>query len=299
MISIVLDRVDKREYATFKSVAEMRQAVNEHVRKIEASDLSASWKRKLIRLLDYLRDESRTYPGLSFKRQRKIAEHFGLKKPDTIGIWLKKLAELGIVKILPTKRSRNMNRTSNFVQILPVEEKTGISAKAVGDKNGEHEDNNFIKTKSFNKTYQPAEAAEVVQRIKSPYMIFRETVQSLLGNADSKTINRLYGVYLAKTKRSDLSESEALAIGLHAVKTALQASKRKRISNLAGYLSGTISRMLDRLNEATTPVSKRQPIRKEVIPTYINEEYTEPTMSDEERLSFEEEKRLFMNSLAG
>lgn len=41
-------------------------------------------------LLDYLRDISREYPGLSFRKQRTIAADFGVEEPDTIGVRLKK-----------------------------------------------------------------------------------------------------------------------------------------------------------------------------------------------------------------
>ncbi|WP_155894706.1 MULTISPECIES: hypothetical protein [Bacillaceae] len=55
--------------------------------------MSASWKRKLIRLLNYLRDISRDYPGLSFRKQRTIAADFGIKRPDISAYGLKNLRQ--------------------------------------------------------------------------------------------------------------------------------------------------------------------------------------------------------------
>jgi hypothetical protein len=50
MIDIVFDKVQKSDFAKFKNLKELRTAVNQHVRTIEASGLSAAWKRKLIRV---------------------------------------------------------------------------------------------------------------------------------------------------------------------------------------------------------------------------------------------------------
>ncbi len=268
-IGIVFDDVNKEKYATFKKVEDLRAAVNEHVKRIESSDLSKAWKRKLIRLLDLLRDRSKEFPGLSFMKQRTIAKHFGLKKPDTAGEWLKKLAALGIVKIVPTKRKGSMHQTVNFVQILPVAEKRGQE----NAKNGEHETKPSLNTKSLLNTY----SSEVVQKLKTPYEIFKETAQSMIGDKDNKRINRMYGVYLAKLKRSAIGETKALAVALHALKAVAQASKHRNIENLAGFFSNTMRNMIARLTTEYT--------RVEYVPEWVNEEYvpSEPSAEADER----------------
>ncbi|MCM3786906.1 helix-turn-helix domain-containing protein [Domibacillus indicus] len=242
MINIVFDKIQKSDFAKFKDMDGLRIAVNKHVRTIEASELSAAWKRKLIRLLDYLRDISRNYPGLSFRSQRKIAADFGVKKPDTIGVWLKKLASLGIVNILPTKRSSTMQQTVNLVQIMPAEPAENEKRGQAPAENGEHEDNIFSKTSTnINTNTYPAEPLTFYQRFKS----FVKNVNS----QDETLASRMYGVYRGQTAallKSDAYDKEDLEnIAMSALHAAVMATKSRRIRNLPGFFNGVISRMID------------------------------------------------------
>lgn len=88
MIDSLLDKIQKSVYAKFKNINELRTAVNDHVRTVEAIGLSAppeTQDHSLIRLSTP--HISCRYPSL-FRKQR------------TIGVWLKKIASLGIVNIL-------------------------------------------------------------------------------------------------------------------------------------------------------------------------------------------------------
>lgn len=62
-------------------------------------------------------------------------------------------------------------------------------------------------------------------------------------------VDKLYGVFVAQTYyiKEFYHQEQLLHIGLSAIITSFQATKRKRISNLAGYFNGTISNMLDQL----------------------------------------------------
>lgn len=243
MIDIVFDKVQKSNYAKFKNIEDMRISVNKHVRTIEASELSAAWKRKLIRLLDYLRDISREYPGLSFRKQRTIAADFGVKKPDTIGVWLKKLASLGIVNILPTKRSSTMQQTVNLVQILPAKPAENEKGGQASPENGEQEVNITPKTNTIiNNTYQPAAPSSFYGRFKG-----------LVNNIDSQDkmlTSRLYGVYRAHTtalvKYGAFDRQDVETVAMTALHTAVMRTKTKRIRNLAGFYNGVLNKMLDR-----------------------------------------------------
>lgn len=244
MINIILDKIQKTDYAKFKNTIELRTAVNQHVRTIEASKLSAAWKRKLIRLLDYLRDISREYPGLSFRKQRTIAADFGVKKPDTIGVWLKKLASLGIINILPTKRSSTMQQTVNLVQILPVEPTENKKGGQASEENGEHEVNISSKTNTvINNTYGASPCRPFYHR-------FKEFIASTIGG-DQALVSRLFGVYKAHstplTKYGAFDQADVEHAGYEALKTSVMATKAKRIRNLAGYYSSVLDRILDKL----------------------------------------------------
>lgn len=281
-ISIVLDKVNKEEYAPFKDITSMREAVNRHVKTILASNLSPSWKSKLVRFLDYLRDISREYSGLSFRKQRTIAADFGLKKPDNIGFWLKKLVELGIVRVLPTKRSRGMQQTANFVQILPIQSVEYKKSGQAKENNGELENNIYSKTKSINtNTYSD----EVIQRVKSPYVRFKEFIQLFIGDGHIPLINRLYGIWIAQTKHS-------------AITATMQAAKRKHINHVTGYFSGTMTRMIKRVKDdvlMNQMLIKRAPVREKLLPAwFIKREDDHMPEIDEH---FEEEKRKLQETL--
>ncbi|MCP3765056.1 hypothetical protein NLX67_22390 [Domibacillus sp. A3M-37] len=251
MISIVIDRVNKEEYATFESVPEMRESVNAHIKTIKASGLKAAWQRKLIALLDYLRDESRVFPGLSFKKQRLIAKHFGLKKPDTVGEWLKKLSGLGIVKVLHTKTSSTMHQTANFVQILPAKiEKRGQEVA----KNGEHEVKRFSKTKDINSinTYEQAVKTAPL------YVQVKEYIASTIGQ-NQKLVSAVYGIIRAKKLNND-------TMAVLALKTSVQAFKHGSVrTTLPAFFSGTIDRML---TPKEAPKSTK-PVREEILPKWF------------------------------
>jgi hypothetical protein len=83
------------------------------------------------------------------------------------------------------------------------------------------------------------------------YAKFSQLIAATLGNVDKRLIYRLYGVYkgqstpLLRTEYNDKATVEA--IGLQALKTAIFATKRKKIRNLAGYYNGVLDRMFDRL----------------------------------------------------
>ena len=257
-IEVVLDKVNKADYATFESMGDMREAVNAHVKTVEESDLRPNMKKKLVRLLDFLRDNSRTYLGLSFKKQRVIADFFGVKKADTIGEWFKKLAELGCVKVIATKRSRTMHQTANFVQIMPVEKVVAeevlednrvqdtAEIEVIEDKNGEHEDNLSSNTKTKNNNIRKADAP-VPSYIPNE---FAELVKCYY--PATKDIFELYGkfrlAFLHTTKTHNIEDFAHIAVS--AFKEAVSAiklrdlRKGKSFDNLRGYLYGTARKMV-------------------------------------------------------
>ncbi len=257
-ISVVLDKVNKADYATFESMAEMREAVNAHVKTIEESDLRPNMKTKLVRLLDFLRDNSRVHYGLSFKKQRVIADFFGVKKADTIGVWFKKLAELGCVKVIATKRSSTMHQTANFVQILPVEKEVAeevsednrvqdtAEIEVIEDKFGEHEDNISSNTKTKNNNIRKANAP-VPSYIPNE---FADLVKCYY--PATKDIFELYGkfrlAFLHTTKTHNIKDFAHIAVA--AFKESISAIKLRDLRNgksfdsLRGYLYGTARKMV-------------------------------------------------------
>lgn len=248
-IDVVIDKIDKSEYATFQSMKELRDAVNVHVQTIQDSNLRPSTKRKLISLLDYLRDHSRVYFGLSFRRRSIIAEHFGVNKADTVGEWLKRLSDMGIVRIIPTKRSRDMKQTVNLVQILPPSQPTNGDKQAQEEEKIEHlEDNTLIKTNTKDHSIRKEDTYEEVYPSYIPHK-FVMRVKPLFPNV--KKVYELFGkvrlAYLKSTVEKPLEDLESIT--LTAISDALSALKLRRIKKgysyeaLKGYLYGTAHRL--------------------------------------------------------
>jgi hypothetical protein len=252
-IEVVLDKVNKADYATFESMGEMREAVNAHVKTVEESDLRPNMKKKLVRLLDFLRDNSRTYLGLSFKKQRVIADFFGVKKADTIGEWFKKLAELGCVKVIATKRSRTMHQTANFVQIMPVEKVTSeevVQEKRVqeDEKNGLPEDNITLNTKSINnKQRYNHESKEInTGELDATYTHefvpndFVQTVKPYINNAIKiETYWNKFAMAVKQVNKhtgDDLSERNLTDLAVSAFKQVVR--KKRKIRDMVGYFYG-------------------------------------------------------------
>jgi hypothetical protein len=256
MISIVFDRVDKREYSTFESVADMRKAVNKHVKTILESDITDLWKRKLIRLLDHLRDLSQKYPGLSFASQRALAERLELKKPDTVGIWLKKLGDMGVVRILHTKRHHKMRQTANFVQILPTETKKEDKDikqgpeeidkpqknKDMENKNGEHEFKNFLNSKSnINITYSRLDDSFTPKIVPEEFI---KTTKPFF--SDVEVIYDLWKKAALVYRQFDLLHElkQYIDIVIDALKQSIYAHKHRKIrKDFKGYFYGTLLKM--------------------------------------------------------
>lgn len=258
----MLDRVDKRNYATFKNIPAMRESVNKHIKTIQESDLSDLWKRKLIRLLDHLRDLSRNFPGLSFQSQRAAAKDLGLKKPDTVGIWLKKLADMDIVKILPTKRYYKNQQTANFVQIVPAETKTetaepndreinkrgldGIPKPHkdanVENKNGEHEFKIFLNSKTnINITYRRLDDSFTPKVVPDEFV---KTTKPFF--SDAEDIYDLWKKAALVYRQFDLLHElkQYTDIVIDALKQTIYAHKHRKIrKDFKGYFYGTLLKM--------------------------------------------------------
>lgn len=132
------------------------------------------------------------------------------------------------------KRASDMQQTSNAIVIQPIVTQEPAEDVTPVKQKPSLKQNNYL-----HNTF-PTGAI-------SPYIRFKDFVSYFI--KDLKMANRLYGVYLAQTHyQQDCYEtSDLLNMGIQAVKTAFQATKRKKIRNIAGYFDGVLDRMLDRL----------------------------------------------------
>lgn len=230
-----------KELASFKSVDLLNKSVQIHLNTQRLSKTETEVLRLLARY-------SCVYPGVSFMCKTKIGELIGKSRRTVIRICLK-LEKLGVIRQYEMKRTTDMKQTSNAIVIQPIlkessEEIDDLFTKkdAVtqeGPENGTPRSCISFKQKNKNihHTYQDAHS--------SPYQQFKAMIHHF--DTDCPLVDKLYGVFVAQTYyiKKFYHQEQLLHIGLSAIKTSFQATKRKRIRNLAGYFNGTLSNMLD------------------------------------------------------
>jgi hypothetical protein len=253
-ITVIFDKVDKSIYATFDSVEEMNIAVRKHIESIEQSELKPSWKTKLIKLLKHLKQYSCVHVGLSYIKQSVLAETFNLKKADTVGTWIKKLSELNIVKVIPTKRSSSMQQTVNFVQIIPVTENRGQEEV----KKGEQENTISLKQNQNNQNNVREESPTVEQldhTFLSSELVPEQFIKTCKPFFGAKMIHHLFKRVELAHRQSGVSShvSETLQQAISAFKQTVYAYKSKRIKK-------TFSGYFFRILEASYSASRRREV---------------------------------------
>lgn len=264
-----------RNLSAFKSKEELNEAVRAHRR---ANKLNKTELAVLDLLSQYSCNDK--HFGVSYCAKNTIAKTIGKSRRTIIRV-CQRLESLGIIRQVECYRKSDGQQTSNAVVILPAEaaDQENVTQEPAENVTPRHSNSLNSNTVIYN-TYS---SNDFVNKIKSPYQRFKETAQAMMGTNDNKLVNRIYGVYLAKLKRSALGETKVLTIALHALKAVAQASKRKNIENLAGFFSNTMKNMIARLTAIETETTEYT--RVEYVPEWINEEYvpSEPSAEADER----------------
>ncbi|AZV45193.1 helix-turn-helix domain-containing protein [Peribacillus asahii] len=244
------------QYQTFENKQQLNESIYQHIKR-NSYELNDTDRATLKAIARY----AVKFAGAVHLKAATIAELIG-KSEKTARRVLAKLANLGIVRKVPTTRKVNGGKGANIIQILPFVQ-SSVSNREQADKlteskaeamKSENEPSDSIKLlkKSFKNTY-PAEKSVDLQprKVSTPYSQFHDMVSNFI--KDQKLTNRLYGIYLAQTKslRNCYEPSELLAEAIEAIKVTFQATKRKQLRNLCGYYSGTLRKLLDGLYHET------------------------------------------------
>lgn len=231
------------EYQTFQSKNELNDAVNEHLTR-HRHDLTDT-DRDILQMISRYAVK---YPGVAHLKADTIAQAID-KSKRTVQRSIRKLERLGIIERLPFIRKISGGFGANVYRVIsPVSpreqaaepcQSTDKPAKIANEPSTSFKQNN----NNLVNTYAPQPTTH--------YGKFRQLIAATLGNVDKRLIYRLYGVYkgqstpLLRTEYNDKATVEA--IGLQALKTAIFATKRKKIRNLAGYYNGVLDRMFDKI----------------------------------------------------
>ncbi|MBA9028483.1 helix-turn-helix domain-containing protein [Peribacillus huizhouensis] len=232
-----------QELASFASVEELNEAILLH---LDSLELTKTETEVLLLLARY----SCVYPGVSFLCKTKIAEMIGKSRRTVIRVCLK-LEQLGAIRQYEMKRTTDMKQTSNAIVIQFIQKEklvqTDLSSTKEDVVTQEMPENVTPKScipfkqknKELDHTYQDGHS--------SAYQRFKGMIHNFV--SDCPLVDKLYGIYVAQTHyiKNVYTQEELLHIGISAIKTCFQATKRKKIRNLAGYYNGTLSNMLDQL----------------------------------------------------
>jgi hypothetical protein len=254
-IEIIAGEATYANLKTFEDIEQLNVTVRHYKDMLADMALRQDVKRNLLTVIGYIKRYSCRFFGVSWRGKRKIAAD--LKMCDkTITRLCKRLEKLGFIKQYAMKRTSDMQQTSNAIVIQPSGfcVNNGVSAPTFAEKMqnvrqdtekmSDHEYNTSLKQNPLlHKTYQPTAPLTF-------YRCFKEFVTMTIGD-DQPLISRLFGVYRAHT--TILTKYGAYAVedvehaGYEALKTAVMASKTKRVRSLPGFYNGVLDRFLDRL----------------------------------------------------
>lgn len=222
------------EYQTFQSKTELNDAVNEHLTR-HRHDLTDT-DRDILQMISRYAVK---YPGVAHLKADTIAQAID-KSKRTVQRSIRKLERLGIIERLPFIRKISGGYGANVYRVIsPVSPREQAAEPC-------HSTDKPAKMEN-----EPITSFKQNTNLVNTYAKFSQLIAATLGNVDKQLIYRLYGVYkgqstpLLRTEYNDKATVEA--IGLQALKTAIFATKRKKIRNLAGYYNGVLDRMFDRL----------------------------------------------------
>ena len=238
----------------YKSIEELNETVRIHKRNPELNATDRA-------VLDVLARYSCKELGKSWLAKSTIAEIVGKSRRTIIRV-CNKLERLGIIRQYTRMRATGDRRqTSNLIVILPAIEQHGApkchrkettrksqKKHVTPECHTQETSARNLNNNCLHNTYSQQASKYVKQ---THYDKFREFITNTLGNVEKRLIYRLYSVYRAHSvpllRLNAFDRQTVEAIGWQALKVALMACKRKRISNLAGYYNGVLDRMLDRL----------------------------------------------------
>ncbi|OXS80150.1 hypothetical protein [Domibacillus enclensis] len=190
------------------------------------------------------------------KLLKAISEQFKSVSESTFHRMKRKSIRLGILAVHSTKRS-NGSQSSNiwvFNKWLNVKndipqvntDKVSMAINQGLDENG------------FDIPFKASKPSKTNNQLNNTYHTeslnfygqFKNFLHSTIGD-NQKLISKLYGVYLGQTRllfKHEVFDKQTLEnVGYDALKTAVMATKSRKIKNLAGFFNGVLDRKLTRL----------------------------------------------------
>ncbi|MFJ8244750.1 helix-turn-helix domain-containing protein [Peribacillus asahii] len=212
------------QYQTFENKQQLNESIYQHIKQ-NSYELNETDRATLKAIARY----AVKFAGVAHLKAATIAELIS-KSEKTARRVIAKLANLGILRKVPTTRKVNGGKGANIIQILSLPDvQSSVSNREQAVKRTEskaesvkceNEPSDSIKLlKDFNSnTYHADKSADLQRRkVSTSYGQFRAMVNNFVKNR--KLTNRLYGVYLAQIKHLRAYEpAELLAEGIEALR---------------------------------------------------------------------------------
>ncbi|MBP1913263.1 putative transcriptional regulator [Lederbergia galactosidilyticus] len=269
-----------RSLSTFESVEELNEAIKIH----RTNNQLSATERAVLELISRYACK---YVGVCYLSKNNIAEAVGRVRRTVIRACNRLEALGIIKQYETKRDGGDRRQSTNVIVVLPLRisqvgdtchsseyvrlshEVETMSSQAKCPTSGSMPRGTKRRTSSDkDKMSESAEVTPDMSRHKTPsnklnninyintyykpfYARFKAFIGSTIGKDSQRIISRLYGVYLSHSKPllagNAFDKGSVEHIGFQALKTAVMATKNKRIKNLAGYFNGILDRMLDKL----------------------------------------------------
>ncbi|MFJ8116629.1 helix-turn-helix domain-containing protein [Bacillus mycoides] len=262
-IDVIANKESFHNLSSFIELEEMNKTIRTYRDIVRMSIKRTDVQSKLIALLEILKRHSCKYVGVSFLCKNRIAEKMEVSY-KTVQRLMKKLVDLGMVKQVAMKRTKDMLQTSNAIIIQPIVEEmsdkvdtkrptkcptiktTPVSLKQNIRDINKRNSNEGSNTPEVNIKEANFVAHWVPQR-------FVSLVRSFY--SESKTIQELWKVVRQCNKVTNFStgdkafdKDQELTIGLKAIKEFVMKIKSGANMNKGkfAYFNGIVNNLMDK-----------------------------------------------------
>ncbi|MEK4889744.1 helix-turn-helix domain-containing protein [Bacillus sp. FSL M7-0996] len=262
-IDVIATKESFHNLSTFKEVEELNKTIRAYRDNIRMSIKRTDVQSKLIALLEILKRHSCKYVGVSFLCKNRIAEKMEVSY-KTVQRLMKKLVDLGMVKQVAMKRTKDMLQTSNAIIIQPIMEEVSNKLDTKSPTKCP-----TIKTtpvslkqniKDINKRNSNENNTTPEENIKAADFVAHwvpERFVSLTSSfySESKTIQELWKVVRQCNKVTNFSTGDKafdmdqeITIGLKAIKEFVMKIKSGAKMNKGkfAYFNGIVNNLMDK-----------------------------------------------------
>ncbi|MFJ6263173.1 hypothetical protein [Rhodococcus erythropolis] len=262
-IDVIASEESFRNLSPFIELEELNKTIRTYRDTIRMSIKRTDVQSKLITLLEILKRHSCKYVGVSFLCKNSIADMMEISY-KTVQRLMKKLVDLGVVKQVAMKRTKDMLQTSNAIIIQPIVEE--VSDK-VDTKSPTKCPTNKTTTKTLKQNIKDINKRNSNENSNTPEKNIEqadfvaqwvpERFVSLVSffYSESKTIQELWKVVRQCNKVTNFStgdkaftKEQELTIGLKAIKEFVMKIKSgvKMKKGKFAYFNGIVNNLMDK-----------------------------------------------------